>query len=137
MVTWASIFPLDVIKTRLQTQPSSCSISADQRPLILAGHPDRSEVPGPRLGAYKIARLAYQEEGTRVFFRGLGVCSLRAFIVNAVQVSSREGKRVGPVLMLVVGGIRMDHTCSSKSIMLLDVTLCVEEECRTIWRCSL
>jgi len=32
-----------------------------------------------------MARIAYREEGLAVFFRGLGVCSVRAFIVNAVQ----------------------------------------------------
>jgi solute carrier family 25 carnitine/acylcarnitine transporter 20/29 len=38
-----------------------------------------------RLGTIQIARQAYREEGLSVFFRGLGVCSLRAFFVNAVQ----------------------------------------------------
>lgn len=33
----------------------------------------------------QIARQAYREEGLSVFFRGLGVCSFRAFFVNAVQ----------------------------------------------------
>ena len=33
----------------------------------------------------KIARDAYQTEGVGVFFRGLGICSVRAFVVNAVQ----------------------------------------------------
>jgi solute carrier family 25 carnitine/acylcarnitine transporter 20/29 len=28
---------------------------------------------------------AYREGGLAIFFRGLGVCSLRAFVVNAVQ----------------------------------------------------
>lgn len=38
-----------------------------------------------KLGAVEIARQAYQAEGLAVFFRGLGICSVRAFIVNAVQ----------------------------------------------------
>lgn len=38
-----------------------------------------------RMGALQIARQAYRDEGAGVFFRGLGICSARAFIVNAVQ----------------------------------------------------
>lgn len=38
-----------------------------------------------RLGAWAVAKEAYREGGSRVFFRGLTVCSVRAFIVNAVQ----------------------------------------------------
>jgi solute carrier family 25 carnitine/acylcarnitine transporter 20/29 len=63
VVTWASIFPLDVVKTRVQTQKGE----------------------GRRFGAWEVGRRAYREEGWRVFFRGLGVCSVRAFVVNAVQ----------------------------------------------------
>jgi solute carrier family 25 carnitine/acylcarnitine transporter 20/29 len=32
-----------------------------------------------------VAIATYQEGGLRIFFRGLGVCSIRAFVVNAVQ----------------------------------------------------
>lgn len=63
VVTWASIFPLDVVKTRVQTQKGV----------------------GKRLGAWEVGRRAFREEGWRVFFCGLGVCSVRAFVVNAVQ----------------------------------------------------
>ncbi|KAI0002726.1 solute carrier family 25 member 45 [Xylariaceae sp. FL0662B] len=65
VVTWASVFPLDVVKTRVQTQPASTGQK--------------------RLGAVEVARDAYREGGVRVFFRGLAVCSVRAFVVNAVQ----------------------------------------------------
>lgn len=81
IVTWASIFPLDVIKTRVQTQhlePSS-RIEGEQRALL------QSDPQRPRLSTVQIAKLAYQNEGAGVFFRGLGICSVRAFIVNAVQ----------------------------------------------------
>ncbi|KAI1371929.1 solute carrier family 25 member 45 [Hypoxylon crocopeplum] len=76
VVTWASIFPLDVIKTRVQTQ----TFDATRTPLL--GSPLSTQ---RRLGAIEVARDAYKEGGTRVFFRGLTVCSVRAFIVNAVQ----------------------------------------------------
>jgi solute carrier family 25 carnitine/acylcarnitine transporter 20/29 len=81
VITWASIFPLDVIKTRVQTQvlqPKPVR-GGEQQTLLHAG--------GRRthMGAVQIAKHAYQTEGAGVFFRGLGICSVRAFIVNAVQ----------------------------------------------------
>lgn len=90
IVTWASIFPLDVIKTRVQAQvlgaPSTGTIAVvtgESSPLL------RNPAP-KRLGAIEVARDAYREGGLRVFFRGLAVCSLRAFIVNAVQWATYE-----------------------------------------------
>jgi solute carrier family 25 carnitine/acylcarnitine transporter 20/29 len=91
VVTWASIFPLDVIKTRVQAQmistvtPSSPSL--ETAPLLDGSlGQERSMAEGrTRLGATEIAKQAFRNEGVGVFFRGLGVCSVRAFIVNAVQ----------------------------------------------------
>lgn len=85
VVTWASIYPLDVIKTRVQTQVSSLS-PAEQQQIF---GPPQQEFLGqrPRPGAFEVAKQAYRTDGMGVFFRGLGICSLRAFIVNAVQVS--------------------------------------------------
>jgi len=86
VATWASIFPLDVIKTRVQTQaladPTVAAAAA--RTPLLAGTPHRRR----RLqypGALEVARQAYAAEGLQVFFRGLTVCCVRAFLVNAVQ----------------------------------------------------
>jgi len=81
VVTWASIFPLDVIKTRVQTQTLPNSTTT---PLLGAeGVTECTE--RRRLGAIEVARNAYRSEGPGVFFRGLAVCSMRAFIVNAAQ----------------------------------------------------
>jgi solute carrier family 25 carnitine/acylcarnitine transporter 20/29 len=80
VVTWASIFPLDVIKTRVQTQ-----ILADSATAPLLGNARIPESTEMRLGAMAVARNAYRSEGPGVFFRGLTVCSIRAFIVNAAQ----------------------------------------------------
>lgn len=71
IVTWASIFPLDVIKTRLQTQ----SWGPEGPPLRRA----------KRLGALAVARDAFRQGGLPIFFRGIAVCNIRAFVVNAVQ----------------------------------------------------
>lgn len=83
VVTWASIFPLDVIKTRVQTQ--SLLNHQEQQLLLVSPQQRGVGIPGKR-GAIEIAKDAYRVEGIRAFFRGLGVCSVRAFIVNAVQV---------------------------------------------------
>jgi solute carrier family 25 carnitine/acylcarnitine transporter 20/29 len=78
VVTWASIFPLDVIKTRVQTQAFISRPDTESEPLV-------ANTPRQRLGALEVAKSAYKAEGWSVFFRGLGICSIRAFIVNAAQ----------------------------------------------------
>lgn len=78
VVTWASVFPLDVIKTRVQAQTSEAAPA--RMPLL----PDPAR-PAQRLGAMDVARETYREGGIKLFFRGLTVCSVRAFAVNAVQ----------------------------------------------------
>ncbi|KAK3376032.1 mitochondrial carrier domain-containing protein [Lasiosphaeria ovina] len=126
IVTWASIFPLDVIKTRMQTQgvlaslsppeplpspwPSHSRGSSEQqrRPLLPSGPGDTSPSSKGRLGAWEVARETYRAGGLRPFFRGLGVCSVRAFIVNAVQWTVYEwimlemghGRRRGGAVVL-------------------------------------
>jgi len=100
VATWASIFPLDVIKTRVQTQELTIDSSlqrgnASQRymtsnessPLI---SDSAQGAKAPRKGAWAIARQVYRTDGLRVFFRGIGVCCARAFVVNAVQWSVYE-----------------------------------------------
>ncbi|CAD6503002.1 BgTH12-02675 [Blumeria graminis f. sp. triticale] len=74
-LSWACVFPLDVIKTRLQTQPPKWIPKSRSTGMMLA----------QRAGAVKLARMAYRQEGLSIFFRGLTVCSLRAFLVNAIQ----------------------------------------------------
>ncbi|KAJ8063666.1 hypothetical protein OCU04_007531 [Sclerotinia nivalis] len=83
VITWASVFPLDVVKTRLQAQILPSTSVSETSPLLLGS-------PQKRKGALEIAKLAYRNEGMGVFFRGLGVCSLRAFIVNAAQWAAYE-----------------------------------------------
>ena len=98
VVTWASIFPLDVIKTRVQTQPffpAATSRPTEQSALLQSRAPTK---PAGRKTSLQIARQAYATEGLAVFFRGLGICSVRAFIVNAVQWAVYEW------MMRVFGG---------------------------------
>ncbi|OWY51510.1 mitochondrial carrier [Alternaria alternata] len=80
VITWASIFPLDVIKTRVQTQVLHVPVQHGEQSSLLG-----AETPRTRLSSVEIARQAYRTEGAGVFFRGLGICSIRAFVVNAVQ----------------------------------------------------
>lgn len=90
IITWASIFPLDVIKTRVQTQGifgGSASAATGEQTALLDGTTTRKQRP---LGAWEVAKLTYREGGLKPFFRGLTVCSVRAFIVNAVQWAMYE-----------------------------------------------
>ncbi len=75
VITWASIYPLDAIKTRLQAQDAGPESTA------LLSESSR------RKGTVQIARGMFRNEGIGAFYRGLGVCSARAFVVNAVQVT--------------------------------------------------
>lgn len=89
IATWASIFPLDMIKTRVQTQLPDYETKMKSTKIknnnwtALKGRRGRST-------ALTIFRDALANEGPRVFFKGLMVCSIRAFIVNAVQWSVYE-----------------------------------------------
>ncbi|KAL2751913.1 hypothetical protein ACRALDRAFT_1066367 [Sodiomyces alcalophilus JCM 7366] len=87
IATWVSIFPLDVIKTRVQTQAfDGGRAPGSSSPLLGRGGGSSAGLSGGgKLGAMEMARAAYREGGMSVFFRGLTVCSVRAFIVNAVQ----------------------------------------------------
>lgn len=89
VVTWASVFPLDVVKTRVQSQVQRSAplvVAGETTPLV--GEPIVSDQK--RLGAIQVARDAYREGGIKVFFRGLAICSVRAFVVNAVQWATYE-----------------------------------------------
>lgn len=81
VVTWLSIYPLDVVKTRLQTQPSG---NPEQQGLLRTNND--SLTPKSAKNSLVVAHEIWQDSGLRGFYRGIGVCSLRAFIVNAVQV---------------------------------------------------
>lgn len=84
VVTWASVFPLDVIKTKLQAQPllDGREQSSESQALLEQVRPKKRLI-----NSFEVARDTYHTGGFKAFYRGLGVCSLRAFIVNAVQVS--------------------------------------------------
>ncbi|ORY58815.1 mitochondrial carrier domain-containing protein [Pseudomassariella vexata] len=82
VVTWASVFPLDVIKTRVQAQTNE--------PAAMALLGDQTKVHR-RAGAIEVAKEAYRQGGLRVFFRGLTICSVRAFVVSAIQWAVYEG----------------------------------------------
>ena len=83
VITWASVFPLDVIKTRLQS-PEAFVIEGRS---VSASNPLLETTARRNVGTLEVVRQVYGREGIPGFFRGLGICSLRAFVVNAVQVS--------------------------------------------------
>eukprot|EP00891_Asterochloris_glomerata_P004551 jgi/Astpho2/4551/Aster-00134 len=68
-VAWASVYPLDMIKSRLQATSRAASEYS---------------------GWWDCAKIAYREEGGRVFFNGMTATLTRAFIVNAAVFSVYE-----------------------------------------------
>mmetsp|Transcript_10597 Transcript_10597/g.31266 ORF Transcript_10597/g.31266 Transcript_10597/m.31266 type:complete len:239 (+) Transcript_10597:1501-2217(+) len=63
--TWAIIYPVDVIKSRIQTAPLDC------------------EAPS-KISMLGVGRDIVRENGWRYMFRGLGVTLARAFPVNGI-----------------------------------------------------
>ncbi|KAL7803766.1 mitochondrial carrier domain-containing protein [Trichoderma aethiopicum] len=61
IATWASVFPLDVIKSRLQTQQQQQHLN--RATTDMAGN--------RRYGAWQMAKDTYRDGGIRPFFRGL------------------------------------------------------------------
>ena len=66
VTSWMSIYPLDVIKSRVQA------------------------APGRYTGMADCARAAVRDEGWTVLFRGLSACLLRAAVVNAAIFGGYE-----------------------------------------------
>lgn len=85
VITWVSIYPLDVVKTRLQTQPAW---QPERQSLLPGGHANARHIRT----SVDLAREIWQSSGVAGFYRGIGICSLRAFIVNAVQVGLISSK---------------------------------------------
>lgn len=94
---WASCYPLDVVKSRLQTQPSpwSQSVLMGASPLpsslssSLSSLPSSSPSSSPSSltlysGIFDCFKKSVQAEGWQCLTRGLGVTLTRAFPVNAV-----------------------------------------------------
>lgn len=82
VATWASVFPLDVIKTQVQTQGwKAPSVSHSG----LAISANATSARSKRSETWKITKDIYQNHGVRGFFSGFTVCCARAFLVNAVQ----------------------------------------------------
>ncbi|KAI8084406.1 mitochondrial carrier domain-containing protein [Gilbertella persicaria] len=70
--SWASIYPIDVVKSRLQMQHQT------------QGEHTRLLVDRPYTSIKDCVVRSYRTEGVRVFFRGLWPTLLRGFPVNAV-----------------------------------------------------
>ncbi|KAG6003839.1 hypothetical protein E4U21_001638 [Claviceps maximensis] len=83
VVSWASVFPLDTIKTRLQVRQSD--LLSENSTLTRQLKNVHEHAQSRTLGSLETARLLFRQGGLGIFFRGLTVCSIRAFVVNAAQ----------------------------------------------------
>lgn len=110
VVSWSSIYPIDVVKSRLQMQTmptsrgSSTAVHAHSiLPIPTTRNPSEQHHYGtlssssnttsnfrPYSSIKDCAIRSYQAEGISVFFRGLGPAVLRAFPVNAVTFFTYE-----------------------------------------------
>ncbi|KAI9140938.1 mitochondrial carrier domain-containing protein, partial [Paraphysoderma sedebokerense] len=78
VASWASIYPLDVIKSRVQTIPSQ---SVETR--IYA-------TKNPLAQIYYLSRDIYIQEGVKPFVKGMKPTLIRGFVVNAVTFVTYE-----------------------------------------------
>ncbi|OLL21887.1 Solute carrier family 25 member 45 [Neolecta irregularis DAH-3] len=68
ILSWTSVYPLDVLKTRYQIHSTSLG----------------SLLPQKYSSTWDCAKKTYAEGGAPIFARGLGIATIRAFLVNSV-----------------------------------------------------
>ncbi|KAK6524612.1 hypothetical protein TWF281_011515 [Arthrobotrys megalospora] len=83
-VTWASIYPLDVVKTRVQTHNlvNNTDCAVGEREGLLGGNGGGRRY---EMGAWEHTKAIWRTEGVRGYFSGFWWCMGRSFFVNAVQ----------------------------------------------------
>ncbi|CAO3650634.1 unnamed protein product [Mucor hiemalis] len=84
-VSWGSIYPIDVIKSRLQMQQKHVVRGTETSSLLSSTVVDR-----PYASIKDCVVRSYKAEGISVFFRGLWPTLLRGFPVNAVTFYAYE-----------------------------------------------
>jgi hypothetical protein len=71
MACWIPVYPIDVVKTRLQNTNGGPSASGES-------------ANGTSVSAIGVATLMYETEGIGAFFNGLGLLVLRSAVSNGV-----------------------------------------------------
>ncbi|KAH8916745.1 mitochondrial carrier [Atractiella rhizophila] len=89
VVGWAATFPMDVVKTRIQSSQPYVSTSRAGDSASLLPHDNSQGTKQYRTVLGTIVR-SYKEEGWRVFFRGLGATLLRSIPVNMATFAVYE-----------------------------------------------
>lgn len=104
-VSWLSIYPLDVVKSRVQGSPNRYTGEAESTSLLRRNQLQPPGCPGlirmllshnltyfltRSPGFVDCAVRSYRGEGGGVFFRGLGTTLARAFLVNGAIFSVYE-----------------------------------------------
>ncbi|CAG8568752.1 15062_t:CDS:2 [Dentiscutata erythropus] len=88
VLSWASIYPLDVIKSRIQTQqqPKSTIMNKTMASFVNYNQPlTKIQQPSASYsGIIDCAVRSYRKEGISVFFKGITPTLVRALPVNAV-----------------------------------------------------
>ncbi|KAI8891255.1 mitochondrial carrier [Backusella circina FSU 941] len=82
-ISWASIYPIDVVKSRLQMQHVPTAKSPGETSSLVS-------LNRPYVSIKDCVVRSYKTEGLGVFFRGLGPTLLRGFPVNAVTFYAYE-----------------------------------------------
>ncbi|CAG8443629.1 6192_t:CDS:2 [Acaulospora morrowiae] len=84
VVSWAGVYPLDVIKSRIQTQQRYPSVIPAKPLSSLSVINSTRAISGSFRGIIDCAVRSYHKEGISVFFRGIIPTLVRAWPVNAV-----------------------------------------------------
>lgn len=85
MVGWATVYPLDVVKTMVQVQGGA---ELPGRPLAAQVTRGALSSGYGAIGAWGCVKKAYRDGGMKVFWNGIWVCLGRAFIVSTALLTA-------------------------------------------------
>ena len=90
MMTWGSVYPLDVVMSKMQAQGAQRRFQPQSEPYTKMNQGLESIMSVGRKGMWWHAKDLYNKGGLKAFFKGLEPCLLRAFPVNAIMFLTYE-----------------------------------------------